>query len=207
MGGVEGHAARAKKHASTASSNMKIMGAGIKAASAGRKVYKEVEETQKKAQAEKEQGVKPDPTKTKEQLETEQAMLAAQKFEDSLPAILDLAWAINVRDIGQTLKRACKKLFADASVDMEMRKKRAQAIKIIGHEFLSVGKSVGKDAVDAKDKKQIWKSLLNKIKRWRLPKLLQAPTKQMLKLESIKKVDLQLFENLFRFYTLFVSTY
>lgn len=153
--GVEGHAARAKKHASTASSNMKIMGAGIKAASAGRKVYKEVEETQKKAQAEKEQGIKPDPSKTKEQLEAEQAMLAAQKFEDSLPAILDLAWAINVRDIGQTLKRACKKLFADASVDMEMRMKRAQVIKTLGREFLAIGKSVGKDAVDAKDKEQI----------------------------------------------------
>ena len=67
--------------------------------------------------------------KTKEQVDAEQAMLAAAKIEDSLPTILDLAWAINNRDISRTLKRACKKVFSDAGVDMEKRLERASAIR------------------------------------------------------------------------------
>jgi hypothetical protein len=36
-----------------------------------------------------------------------------QQFEDSLPMFLELAWAINVRDITQTLNKVCYKLFRD----------------------------------------------------------------------------------------------
>merc|ERR1712157_27208 len=119
--GIEGHTARVKKQANFAAANFKIMGAGIKAASAGRKVYKEVEKVQQQASQESQKenaqvGTSKGATmnKTKEQVDAEQAMLAAAKIEDSLPTILDLAWAINNRDISRTLKRACKKVFSDA---------------------------------------------------------------------------------------------
>jgi len=159
--GIDGHTARMKKQASFAASNMKIMGAGIKAASAGRKVYKEVEAVQQRAaQGSKEAGEKVETgngatmNKTKEQVEAEQAMLAAAKIEDSLPTILELAWAINNRDISRTLKRACKKLFSDAGVDMEKRLGRAQAIRVVGHEFKLMSKE-GKDGAETQDKDAI----------------------------------------------------
>lgn len=139
---IDGYKASAKKNANVASSNLKMTGAVLKAASAGRKVYKEVESAQAR-HAEENVDAEKDGL-TKEQLEQEQAMLAAKKIEDALPAILELAWAINTKDISRTIKNACKKLFSDAGVDMEQRMKRAEIIKILGREFLSIGKLVGK---------------------------------------------------------------
>ncbi len=133
---LDGYKAQAKKNAHATQNNLKITGAAIKAASAGRKVYKEVGSAQ-------ERGI--EDGKSTEELEKEQAILAAQKLEDSLPAFLELAWAINGRDVSRTLKNACKKLFADAGVDMDERLKRAQFLKIVGEEFLAVGKLVGKN--------------------------------------------------------------
>lgn len=170
--GLEGHAARAKKKANAVQNNFKLVGAGISAARAGRKVYKEVESAQVKAMQEKgekemagnkdkdgETGAgtigdgasAADANKDKDagtsnandEAEAAQAALAAAKLEESLPAILDLAWAINVRDISRTLKKVCKKLFTDAGVDMEERYKRAEAVRILGREFYSVGKAAG----------------------------------------------------------------
>jgi len=136
---VDGYRAQAKKNVHATSNNFKITGAAIKAASAGRKVYKDVET----AQADMQKGENND-GKTKEQADTEQAMLAAQKLEDSLPAFLELAWAINARDISRTLKNACRRLFSDASVDMDKRLKRAYMIQILGKEFNVVGKMIAK---------------------------------------------------------------
>ena len=147
----DGYKAQAKKNASATSTNFKITGAAIKAVSAGRKVYSEVEKT-------REAGANAPPDangnqKTKEELDTEHAMLAALKFEENLPTILELAWAINTRDIKNTLRNACKKLFADANATMDERFKRAQAIRIIGKEFLEIGKLVGasKDEVNSSE--------------------------------------------------------
>lgn len=140
----DGYKAQAKKGASTTASNFKITTTAIKAATAGRKVYKEVESAQQqRSQEQLEPTVDNTPKKTKEELEAEQAALAQQKLEESLPTILELAWAINDRDIKKTLKNATTKIFADAGATMEQRLMRAQAIKIIGHEFLTIGKLVG----------------------------------------------------------------
>uniref|UniRef100_A0A7S2R088 J domain-containing protein n=1 Tax=Eucampia antarctica TaxID=49252 RepID=A0A7S2R088_9STRA len=155
--GVDGHTARAKKRANAASNNFKILSTGIKAASAGRKAYKEVETAQQKIQTpqningeftgnENNDAASGSSTfsteKTKEQMEAEQAMMAAQKLEESLPAILELAWAINVRDISRTLKKVCRKLFTDAGVEMEQRHMRAEAVKILGKCFHDVGREI-----------------------------------------------------------------
>ena len=149
--GLNRHKASAKKNASNVSANLKITGAAIKAANAGRKVYKEVESAQlatmennapKTTVVDSDGKVSDNQGKTKKQLEAEQAMLAPEKLEDSLPAILDLAWAVNERDISRTLKNSCTKVLSDASVELEKRMERAKALKILGHEFHTIGKLV-----------------------------------------------------------------
>jgi len=67
--------------------------------------------------------------------------------ERSLPAILEMAWAVNVKDIGTTLHFACQKLFSDSgsaarpTIDIEERLRRAEAISILGKQFQSVGRA------------------------------------------------------------------
>jgi len=139
----DGYKAQAKKNASATSTNVKITGAAIRAFSAGRKVYSEVERS-REASTNSSATHADGRQKTQEEIEVEQAMLAAKKFEENLPTILELVWAINTRDVKNTLRQACKKLFADAGATMEERLKRAQAIRIIGKEFLEIGKLVGK---------------------------------------------------------------
>uniref|UniRef100_A0A7S2H5Q8 DNAJ-containing protein X-domain domain-containing protein n=1 Tax=Helicotheca tamesis TaxID=374047 RepID=A0A7S2H5Q8_9STRA len=160
--GVDGHLTRARKRAGSIQANYKIVSSGIKAASAGRKVYKEVESAQQKLTKEHEkEAVKAaadavegtsteddaDATakeqKHSEEAEAAQAALAAAKLEESIPAILELAWAVNVRDISRTLRKVCKKLFSDASVTLEDRQKRAYALRVMGKEFFTTGKAAG----------------------------------------------------------------
>lgn len=121
--------------------------------SAGRKVYKEMEETQHSSLDSSEKLDATGKKMTKEEIDAEQAILAAKKLEENLPTILKLAWAINTHDIKNTLKNACKKLFADANASMEERLQRAEAIKIIGKEFLDIERLVGtsKDKLNTSD--------------------------------------------------------
>jgi len=164
--GVDGHAARAKKKANSISNNFKVMGAGIKAASAGRKAIKEVENAQKRMHQTSLESQGSSTTdsadfdgsaaeKVKEQIDIEQATLAAQKFEESLPVILELAWAVNVKDISRTVNHACKKLFIDAGVGADERVRRAEAVRIIGQEFLAIGKMTESSKSDQVDREDI----------------------------------------------------
>ena len=138
--GLGGHMARTKKNASGFATNMKLLGAGIRAASAGSKAMREAEDLQRAAQA---GGL--DETNLQEQI-------MAQTLDQSLPAFLEFAWAINKRDIQTTLKKACQKLFDDASVPKEMRIQRAQAIEILGREFQLIGKEAAmKNHFEAED--------------------------------------------------------
>jgi hypothetical protein len=141
--GVEGHAARARKRAAAFNANMKLVGAGISAATAGRKAMRDMEAAQ--------QGT----AFSEGEIDEKTAAQLSAQMEESLPAFLELAWAINVRDINQTLRKACKKLFVDASVPMEVRIRRAEAVRILGREFHSIGKMSGggrkKQQVDAED--------------------------------------------------------
>ena len=129
--GFEGHAARVRKNAKNFNNNVKLMGAGVRAASAGRQAIKEVETAQRSME------------NPEDQPDADKVAKISDKMERSLPAILELAWAINVRDISSTLKQVCKKLFQDAAVPMEIRKKRAEAIRILGREFYLVGTTSG----------------------------------------------------------------
>eukprot|EP00545_Synedropsis_sp_CCMP1620_P006954 CAMPEP_0119008788 /NCGR_PEP_ID=MMETSP1176-20130426/3934_1 /TAXON_ID=265551 /ORGANISM="Synedropsis recta cf, Strain CCMP1620" /LENGTH=694 /DNA_ID=CAMNT_0006961187 /DNA_START=297 /DNA_END=2382 /DNA_ORIENTATION=+ len=66
-----------------------------------------------------------------------------EMIEILLPGILDMAWAYNIQDIGATLQGACWRLLADANdnITKKDRIKRAQAIQMIGDEFMAMGKS------------------------------------------------------------------
>jgi hypothetical protein len=61
--------------------------------------------------------------------------------ETMLPELLELAWSFNMLDISSTLNGVCRRLFADAGADSLTRKKRAEAIQILGEEFLKRGNS------------------------------------------------------------------
>eukprot|EP00956_Cyclotella_meneghiniana_P040437 scaffold195335_cov21-Cyclotella_meneghiniana.AAC.1 len=71
-------------------------------------------------------------------------------MEETIPALLELAWAINIRDISKTLRCACKKLFTDADVPMPTRIVRAEAVRIVGTEFYNLGKARGGEQYDVK---------------------------------------------------------
>jgi len=125
--GLGGHVARTRKTASGFASGMKLLGAGIKAASAGSKAMKEAEDLQRAAEAGAE-------------LNEEQAAQMGATLDGSLPAFLDLAWAVNKRDIQSTLKVVCKKVFDDAGVPKPDRIVRASAVRILGKELQKLGK-------------------------------------------------------------------
>ena len=149
--GVGGHAARWKKTRKNTQNNWKLMGAALNAGTTGRKAMKEVEAAQRAMEEKREEkranavleGNKSEEGEEPSMEDEEQAKMAAQKLEETIPALLELAWAINIRDISRTLKNACKKLFTDAEVPMATRLHRAEAIRIIGEEFYSIGKARG----------------------------------------------------------------
>ena len=159
--GVDGHAAKLKKRSYAFNNQMRILGAGIGAAKAGSQAYKEVDRIQKAAKARvKPAGIE---SSSKEEGESDEVEIdpeamkeATERIEASLPAILDLAWAINIQDITRTLEKACHKLFYDAAelLPLEARLKRAHGVKILGREFSSMGKmaaSTNLKNVDIKD--------------------------------------------------------
>lgn len=159
--GIDGHAAKLKKRSYAFNNQMRILGAGIGAARAGSQAYKEVDKIQKEAKARaRPAGIENSnagENDTEELGIDPEAMKAAtERIEASLPAILDLAWAINVQDITRTLQEACDKIFFDAAelIPLEVRLKRAHGIKILGREFRSMGKmaaSTNLKHVDIKD--------------------------------------------------------
>jgi len=131
--GMEGHAARAKKNYKAGCTNIQILNAGVKAVSKGQKAMKEVESVQRVTAEGGGQS----------ELNAEQQAELMEKMEESLPAILELAWAINVRDISKTLKEVCRRIFTDAGVEQADRVKRAESVRILGREFLTIGKVSG----------------------------------------------------------------
>mmetsp|Transcript_22962 Transcript_22962/g.49688 ORF Transcript_22962/g.49688 Transcript_22962/m.49688 type:complete len:630 (+) Transcript_22962:108-1997(+) len=154
--GVGGHAARWKKTRKNTQNNFKLMGAGINAANTGRKAMKEVEAAQRALEerraTETLKALDGDNSKEGESaMDEEQAKMAAQKLEETIPALLELAWAINIRDITRTLKHACKKLFTDAAIPMATRIQRAEAVRLIGEEFYIIGHSRGGEKYSVKD--------------------------------------------------------
>eukprot|EP00529_Nitzschia_sp_RCC80_P000834 CAMPEP_0113501786 /NCGR_PEP_ID=MMETSP0014_2-20120614/33161_1 /TAXON_ID=2857 /ORGANISM="Nitzschia sp." /LENGTH=547 /DNA_ID=CAMNT_0000396439 /DNA_START=58 /DNA_END=1701 /DNA_ORIENTATION=+ /assembly_acc=CAM_ASM_000159 len=149
--GLGGFAARVKKGTSGFGSSMGLLGAGLKAATAGVRAMQEAEKMQK--DIEERGGIEGGQIN-----EEELAKQMQGSIDDSLPAFLEFAWAANKRDIQSTLKEVCRRLFDDASVPKEIRIRRAGAVRLLGREFLDVGikaarvnKKNNKDKTDADD--------------------------------------------------------
>mmetsp|Transcript_93026 Transcript_93026/g.268701 ORF Transcript_93026/g.268701 Transcript_93026/m.268701 type:complete len:661 (+) Transcript_93026:105-2087(+) len=138
FGNWDAHSASLQKQAASFSNNIKVINAGIAAVRAGSQAMKEVENVQKQMN---EQAQKSENGGTNAESPEVNAKETMEKLEDTLPAILELAWAFNVRDINRTLRKVCHKLFYDASVDREVRWKRAEAVRILGREFFAIGKA------------------------------------------------------------------
>eukprot|EP00986_Skeletonema_menzelii_P013513 scaffold7950_cov151-Skeletonema_menzelii.AAC.2 len=153
VGAINARFRRARK---SNANNWRIMGAGINAATTGRKAMKEVEAVQKHMEEKKAMTVGGEEEDGEDKaMDEEKAKMAAQKLEETIPALLELAWAINDRDISRTLKGACKKLFSDAEVPIETRIRRAEAIHLLGKDFYTIGKECGGEKYDVKDTKDI----------------------------------------------------
>ncbi|KAL3921234.1 MAG: hypothetical protein SGILL_002854 [Bacillariaceae sp.] len=135
IGSLDGYTAAFHKRTTSFSNSYRVLNAGFSAVKAGSKAMKHVDTMQKQAQAQAqsplEAGANP--------MDNNQAKEAMKQLEDTLPAILELAWAINVRDITKTLKEVCHKLFYDAGVTPEIRRRRAEAVRILGREFFALG--------------------------------------------------------------------
>eukprot|EP00934_Nitzschia_sp_Nitz4_P003505 Nitzschia sp. Nitz4//scaffold16_size188269//133398//135024//NITZ4_001807-RA/size188269-augustus-gene-0.96-mRNA-1//-1//CDS//3329538565//3495//frame0 len=130
--GMGGHLARTHQTFVAFAGNMSLLGAGIKAASAGAKAMHQAEELQKGME---ETGA----------IDEQQAALEMQgTIDNSLPAFLEFAWSVNKRDIQSTLKAVCKKLFNDASAPMPIRLRRAEGVRLLGKEFRLVGAAAAK---------------------------------------------------------------
>jgi hypothetical protein len=146
LGSWDAHAAVFSKKSQSISNNWKVATAGLSAVRAGTEAMKHVETVQKQ-QKQKQQQQQQQASSSQQQPMSpsmdaaNQAKETMDKLEDTLPAILELAWAINVRDITRTLKQVCHKLFHDASVDKDVRLKRAEAIRMLGREFYAIGKA------------------------------------------------------------------
>lgn len=69
--------------------------------------------------------------------------LLKDNLSNTIPTVLEMAWAINYVDISNTLYAACGKLFHDADVSSwEERLRRAEAVHILGSQFYLVGLEV-----------------------------------------------------------------
>ena len=131
--GLGGHLARTQQNLSSFNGNMALLGAGLKAATAGAKAMQQAEELQK------------DMAESGQEIDQDKVAQVMQgNIDDSLPAFLEFAWAINKRDIQSTLKGVCKKLFEDASVPKEIRLRRAEGVRVLGKEFRLVGEAAAK---------------------------------------------------------------
>lgn len=140
FGNWDSHAASFEKHTTNFSNNVKVINAGFSAVRAGSQAMKQVENAQRQQMDQANASGSAD-GRHASPLDSNQAKETMEKLEDTLPAILELAWAFNVRDITRTLKKVCHKLFFDASVDREVRWKRAEAVRILGREFYAIGKA------------------------------------------------------------------
>ena len=142
--GLESQGAKWKKKSQAWGNQFKIISSGIGAARAGAKAYNELEQVQKKhmkGQESLELNNKKATATDGSGMDEATVEKVTQQFEQSLPVFLELAWAINIQDISQTLNKVCFKLFRDhaETLDLETRVLRAEAVKILGREFYAIG--------------------------------------------------------------------
>jgi len=156
--GLGGVAARSKKIGSAFGTNMKLIGATIKAASAGSKAIREAENLQQHQQhlqaTGSDGGGSGSGGEDAAASPLDEAAMAAT-IDESLPAFLEFTWAINKRDIQGTLKKVCQKLFEDG-VSKETRLVRAEGVRVMGQEFYRIGKEHEAVAKESGEKNKVF---------------------------------------------------
>eukprot|EP00816_Leptocylindrus_hargravesii_P006382 CAMPEP_0196824758 /NCGR_PEP_ID=MMETSP1362-20130617/92664_1 /TAXON_ID=163516 /ORGANISM="Leptocylindrus danicus, Strain CCMP1856" /LENGTH=530 /DNA_ID=CAMNT_0042205091 /DNA_START=554 /DNA_END=2146 /DNA_ORIENTATION=+ len=149
--GVEGMSAKMKKRANAMGTDYKLATSALKSYQRAQKINETMTKAALEAEAEAEAGGtegskarsnEPDKEAGNMNMKT---MPGAKDIEESIPVFLDLAWAVNVKDISKSIKNACNKLFSDANVDVPTRLKRAYAVNVLAKEFFDVGKKAGKN--------------------------------------------------------------
>jgi len=134
---LDGVSASMKKKANSFSNDMNLVSSAYKSYQHANKLNQKMA----KAVAEEAEGEEGDGKDGSKEKVKKQTMPDMSEFDESIPVFLELAWAINVKDIFKTIKNACKKLFDDSSVDVPERVRRAKAVLIIGQVFFEVGKT------------------------------------------------------------------
>jgi curved DNA-binding protein CbpA len=168
---MDEQAAKFKQRSYSINNKFKILGAGVSAARAGSAALQEMEKLQSEVKEKKKNStgktvktddnkndVKDDSNEDGVAIDPETFKAITEKIEASLPAFLDLAWAVNTQDISRTLHSSCNKLFHDAAelIPLDVRLKRAEGIRILGREFYAMGvlaseSAASKDLFDPKD--------------------------------------------------------
>jgi curved DNA-binding protein CbpA len=157
--GVGGHLAKIQQGAASFGGNMKLLGAGIKAATAGSRAMEQAQSLQQQQQEQEQQqqqqqeqngsSAKAAAAEKEQQRAATAEMQMQQSIDDSLPAFLEFAWAINKRDIQSTLQAVCKKLLDDAGIPKDLRIDRAEALRIMGREFHTIGTAAARSKMNA----------------------------------------------------------
>jgi curved DNA-binding protein CbpA len=129
---LSGYVSKAKQTGSTITTNFRLIGATLKAASAGAKAMQQTERVQQRVADQQAFGMPVD--------EMEAASAIAETMDQTLPAILEFTWAINRRDIQNTLKEVFRKLLDDNTLEKSQRHWRAEALLIFGRQFYEAGK-------------------------------------------------------------------
>lgn len=150
--------AKMKRSAMGISNQVKLVGAAATALREGSKAYSTVDKLQKERKVRLKNNVEEVKGNTNasstaandegddvNSMDPETMKAASETIEASLPAFLELAWAINVQDVTRTLTGACNKLFTDNAdvLDTNARVQRAQGVYILGREFYSLGEAAG----------------------------------------------------------------
>ncbi|KAH8583306.1 uncharacterized protein ELE39_000074 [Cryptosporidium sp. chipmunk genotype I] len=84
--------------------------------------------------------------------DAEESARTQQKFEETLPLILDTMLQITIMDIEDTIRSVAKKLVKDMGVDLNIRKQRALALIELGSIFQSVANASNQQREESGDK-------------------------------------------------------
>lgn len=82
--------------------------------------------------------------------ESEDAMSV---LNDSMPTFMEVLWNLTVLDISSTLDKVIEKTLMDESVDIVIRRRRAEALRILGQTMTSVA-STGSDQGDQETRRR-----------------------------------------------------
>ena len=140
FGGIEGHLAALKGKRASIENHLALAGGLFRAAAAGIKTFKAVKQMQDKAKEGEEEET---PAAEGEGAGLGLTPNQLKATQESMPAFLEAMWHMSVIDIEGTLVEVTRKVCKDHAVSEELRKKRAEAIGIMGDIFMQAAVKKG----------------------------------------------------------------